>query len=100
MKKNLFNEHPNSVGMTYFQHLRFALMLACRTFGCALASLIHAFFPFLFVRHTSDTITSLYKLFEKRNLLKSGNRSQKSKDGRKKTDPLLARKKENNCVIL
>ncbi|MEI7662409.1 MAG: DUF6356 family protein [Bacteroidota bacterium] len=65
-KSNIFTEHPKQVKMTYLQHTRFALMLAGRTLGCAFASLVHAFFPFLFVTHTSTTIRELNMIFEKR----------------------------------
>ncbi len=63
---NIFTEHPQHVKMTYLQHTMFALMLARKTLSCVFASLIHAFFPFLFVNHTSTTIRELNKIFEKR----------------------------------
>jgi hypothetical protein len=65
-KKNPFLRHPEEVRMTYFQHLRFALMLARKTLGCSVASLIHAFFPFLFVTHTSTTVRKLQDIFDLR----------------------------------
>jgi hypothetical protein len=52
--------------MSYLQHTRFALMLSGNTFLCAIASLIHAFFPFLFVTHTSTTIRRLQDIFDQR----------------------------------
>jgi hypothetical protein len=63
---NIFTKHPNEVKMSYLQHTRFALMLSRKTFICALASLIHAFFPFLFVTHTSSTIRKLQNIFDQR----------------------------------
>jgi hypothetical protein len=63
---NIFTRHPEQVRMSYLQHTRFALMLSVKTFGCAIASLIHAFFPFLFVNFTSVTIYKLHGIFEKR----------------------------------
>ncbi len=63
---NIFTQHPDEVGMTYFGHLRFALMLSRRTAGCALASLIHAFLPFLFVTHTSRTVREIQDIFDER----------------------------------
>ena len=65
-KINPFTRHPDMVRMSYSQHMWFALMLSAKTFGCALTSLIHAFFPFLFVNHTSKTVYDLHALFEKR----------------------------------
>ena len=68
-KTNLFMKHPAENGMSYFQHLKFALMLSRKTIGCAFASLIHAFFPFLFVTHTSRTVFKLNDIFVKRNII-------------------------------
>jgi hypothetical protein len=72
MKKQLpdisFVKHPRDNGMNYFQHMGFALMLARRTFITSLASIVHAFFPFLLETYTSSSITELNKIFEKRKL--------------------------------
>jgi hypothetical protein len=65
---NIFTAHPNEVRMTYLQHTRFALMLSWQTLTCAVGSLIHAFFPFLFVTHTSTTIRKLQNIFDQREL--------------------------------
>ena len=60
MIKNLFTEHPSSVGESYFQHMgvafSFTLSLAYATFAC----LVHAFLPFLFVKTGSHKITELH----------------------------------------
>ena len=63
---NIFTRHPREVKMTYIQHTRFALMLSGETLKCAFASLVHAFFPFLFVTHTSTTIRKLQNIFDDR----------------------------------
>jgi hypothetical protein len=63
---NIFTEHPKEVRMSYLQHTRFALMLSGTTLTCAIGSFIHAFFPFLFVTHTSRTIRKLQDVFDKR----------------------------------
>jgi hypothetical protein len=63
---NIFTEHPKAVRMSYLQHARFALMLSATTLTCAIGSFIHAFFPFLFVTHTSTTIRKLQDLFDQR----------------------------------
>ena len=64
--ENLFNRHLIENRMTYFEHLWFAFMLARKTFGCAMASMIHAIFPFLFVYHTSTTVFYLNDIFIRR----------------------------------
>ena len=46
---NVFTAHPASVGETYFQHLRFALLVGARMTAGGLAALVHAFLPFVFV---------------------------------------------------
>jgi hypothetical protein len=66
VKLNLFTQHPKENEMTYLQHMAYALMLARKTFGCAIASIIHAFLPFLFLDHTSKTIMQLNNDFAKR----------------------------------
>ena len=65
-KTTLFTKHTREVRMSYLQHTRFALMLSGTTFKCAIASLVHAFLPFLFVTHTSTTIYKLHDIFEER----------------------------------
>jgi hypothetical protein len=52
--------------MSYLQHTRFALMLSRTTLICAMASLVHAFFPFFFVTHTSTAVRKLQDIFDKR----------------------------------
>jgi hypothetical protein len=58
-----YNRHLVENDMNYFEHMWFALKLCVSTFGCAVASLIHAFFPFVLVTHTSRTIKKLNEKF-------------------------------------
>lgn len=55
-----FKEHPAEVGMTYREHFRFAIKLAGYSFKAALASVIHAFLPFLLKKTASTTIQKQY----------------------------------------
>jgi hypothetical protein len=64
IKGHSFTQHPKEVGMTYFQHLRFALNLARLTFAAGFASLLHAIFPFLFVTTTSRITYKLHTLLK------------------------------------
>lgn len=66
LKANSFTKHPKEVGMTYWQHFIFALNLAQLNLRACLASIFHAFFPFLFVSTTSKITVLLY------NKLKTG----------------------------
>ena len=56
----LFNEHPASVGETYWTHLLRASWFAGKMLLGAAACFIHALLPFLFVKTGSETITRLH----------------------------------------
>ena len=62
--KNLFTEHPRSVGETYLQHgfqaMRYALTFLILFF----IALVHAILPFLFVRTASDIVCEMSKDME------------------------------------
>ncbi len=60
MIQRLFTEHPRSVDESYFQHLAAALGFSVRLALAALACLVHAFLPFLFVKTGSAMITTLH----------------------------------------
>jgi uncharacterized protein DUF6356 len=55
-----FTEHPASVGETYWGHLLHASWFAGKMLLGAGACLVHAIFPFLFVKTGSQAITQLY----------------------------------------
>jgi len=65
-KINCFTKHPEEVGMTYFQHFRFAINLAQYSFRACIASLIHAVFPFAFVTTTSKITFTLFNKLKTR----------------------------------
>ncbi|MGE0802434.1 MAG: DUF6356 family protein [Lautropia sp.] len=56
-----FTDHPESVGESYFEHMRTAGGFAVAMFVGALACLIHAVLPFLCTRTGSLTITRLHQ---------------------------------------
>jgi len=58
--QRLFNEHPASVGETYWQHLLRASWFAGKMLMGAGACFIHALLPFLFEKTGSQTITQLH----------------------------------------
>ena len=60
MIRRLFVEHPESVGESYGEHLSVASWYGVRLLGAGLACLVHALFPFLFVRTGSATIEHLH----------------------------------------
>lgn len=58
--RQLFTDHPATVGETYWQHLGAAWGFSWRLMAASLACLIHALLPFLFVRTGSRAITELH----------------------------------------
>ena len=58
--RDLFTEHPASVGETYWQHLASAWGFSWRMMLASLACLIHALLPFLFEKTGSQAITRLH----------------------------------------
>lgn len=56
-----FTAHPQSVGETYAQHAAMASGFGIRLLLAGLACLVHAVFPFLFVKTGSGMIADLYQ---------------------------------------
>ena len=56
---NPFTAHPASVGETYGQHFRFALLFGTRMTLGGLAAAIHALLPFLFITTASRVLEQL-----------------------------------------
>ena len=52
--KNYFTEHPNSIGESYFEHLKFALIFGGNLLLGGIAGVLHAFFPFVFIKTGSN----------------------------------------------
>ena len=64
--KNIFTEHPNSVGETYFQHMCCVFKFHCTLLKLSLCALIHAIFPFWFETKASDGIKKLNDCMQNR----------------------------------
>lgn len=60
MFDRLFIDHPRSVGESYLEHQRHAFGFGVALLGAALACLVHAIVPGLFVRTGSEAITRLH----------------------------------------
>jgi hypothetical protein len=58
--QRLFTEHPASVGESYWEHLLRASWFAGKMLLAGGACLVHAVFPFLFVKTGSAAITQLH----------------------------------------
>ncbi|APE28086.1 DUF6356 family protein [Aurantiacibacter gangjinensis] len=61
MLRNAFTAHPASVGESYGEHLVTASRFAFRLIAAGLACLVHAIFPFMFIKTGSRQIEGLHK---------------------------------------
>ena len=64
--KNIFTDHPKSIGESYFQHLYFAFLFGLNMIIGGLACIIHAFLPFLFKKTGSDVLIKMTHHFVER----------------------------------
>tara|TARA_B100001175_G_scaffold306321_1_gene304297 strand:+ start:546 stop:764 length:219 start_codon:yes stop_codon:yes gene_type:complete len=58
IKDNL-NNHPKSVCMSYFEHLKLAFGFSFYFFKKSIQSLIHGFYPNLYITSTTDCIEEI-----------------------------------------
>ena len=65
--KNIFTEHPRSVGESYLLHMFNAARYAFTFLLLFFIAFIHAILPFLFVRTASDIVLEMSKHMECRN---------------------------------
>jgi hypothetical protein len=56
----IFTDHPQSVGETYFEHMRFAGWFAARLLMAGGAALVHAVIPCLFEKTASRMISQMH----------------------------------------
>ena len=64
--KNIFTEHPKSVGESYFKHFMFAINISAKLFLWAIIAIIHAILPFTFKTYVSSRINELYHKMNRR----------------------------------
>ena len=57
--KNIFTEHPKSVGESYLLHGIHAMRYALTFLLLFFIALIHAILPFLFIRTASDIVCEM-----------------------------------------
>jgi len=63
--------HLAGVGESYFEHMRFAVIVGALATGAGLACLVHAFVPACCERTCSRTVSQLQQLFADRSMLPS-----------------------------
>ena len=51
---NIFTEHPHKQGISYFEHMVFALNIAIRLLGSVIAFTLHGLFPFFDINKSLD----------------------------------------------
>ena len=64
--KNIFTKHPNSVGESYLQHFVKACGFSVKLILISVRVFIHAIFPFLFAHSTSNRVSKLNDVLQKR----------------------------------
>ena len=62
----LFQEHPNSLGETYWQHMLKAVKFSILFGAASVICLMHALFPFLFVSTASSIAKNIIDCNEAR----------------------------------
>jgi len=58
--KNIFTEHPKSVGESYIKHMLFAIKVGLKLILWGFVAIIHAMFPFIFKTYVSSNIKKLH----------------------------------------
>lgn len=64
--KNIFKNHPNKIGETYFEHFLKACSFGIKLILIALRVFIHAIFPWCFEHSASDRISKLHDILQNR----------------------------------
>ena len=64
--RNIFTEHPHSIGETYWQHFCHALVIGRLMLFGGIACVIHAIFPFVMEKTASNVLFNLMRFFVNR----------------------------------
>lgn len=76
---NLFNEHPQTAGESYVEHMWFTFTMAARFAFTALAIVLHGFFPFLCTHTASNQIARINHIMSERAVKQRETASRKHK---------------------
>ena len=68
---NIFTTHTREQGVTYVEHLVFALRIATRLFGSVIAFTLHAIFPFIGIRKELDLEATAAFILEQNDWIES-----------------------------
>ena len=58
--KNIFTDHPNSVGESYFKYMLFAIKVGLKLILWGFAAIFHGIFPFVLKTYVSSNIKKLH----------------------------------------
>jgi hypothetical protein len=58
--KNIFTDHPNSVGESYLKHMLFAIKVGLKLILWGFAAIFHGIFPFVLKTYVSSNIKKLH----------------------------------------
>ncbi len=75
---NIFTEHTNKQGVTYLEHLVFALNIAGRLFTSVIAFFLHGIFPFIDIRKELDLEATMQFLDEQNDWIEGMKESKQS----------------------
>ena len=66
MLAQLFQDHPRSLGMSWWEHGAGAIVIGARMVGAGFACMVHAVVPALFTETAGKTVMSLHDHMVKR----------------------------------
>ena len=64
--KNIFKDHPNAVGETYFQHFFKSCSFGIKLILIAVRAFVHGIFPWCFEYSTSERVSKLNDVLQSR----------------------------------
>jgi hypothetical protein len=68
---NIFNQHPHEQGVSYFEHLDFAVGVAWRLLTSVVSFTLHALFPFITIKRQYDLEATSAFLLERNSFIES-----------------------------
>ncbi|MEA3411155.1 MAG: DUF6356 family protein [Pseudomonadota bacterium] len=84
---NPFTNHPRQQGVTYFEHWRFAMGIACRLVTSVAAFAVHALLPFIPIEPRRDLESTAAWLTERNRWIETARRTGRA-DGQPKVTVL------------
>ena len=80
---NIFTEHPQQQGISYLEHMLFAMGIAIRLFNSVIAFTLHAIFPFIDIKKSQDLEATMGYLQERNQWIESKKPQLSSTDNSK-----------------